>query len=499
MFSQALEIVLTIAHREATSRRHTHLTLEHLLYALAHDPDGEAILGACGADLPKLRQTLDAYLRRAGRAVPARAREGPGADGRLPPRAADGRAARAERGPRRGARRRRAGGGAAGDALVCGAGAARRRASRGSTSSTSSRTASARCPTRWPTSPTPAGARSVPAGDDEAAPVARDPLAAYGVNLSERAAAGLLDPLIGRQKELQRTLEVLCRRRKNGPVFVGDAGVGKTAMAEGLAQRLLQGDVPAALTGAEVFALDTAALLAGTRFRGDFEERFKAVLAALRKRKNPILFIDELHSIVGAGATTGGTMDLATLLKPVLTSGGLRVVGSTTFDEYKQIEKDRALSRRFQKIALAGADDRGDRAHPAGPAEALRRASRRRLHAGGHRGGREAGGAPPARLPPARQRHRPDGRSRRGRAHAGGGRAGQPAVTAGRRGSASATSGRQPRSPCFQWTSPRSSRSSRGSPTSRRARPPRPTRIGCARWKSRCSASCSARKKRWRW
>ncbi len=178
------------------------------------------------------------------------------------------------------------------------------------------------------------------------------PALAYGVNLSERAAAGLLDPLIGRQKELQRTLEVLCRRRKNGPVFVGDAGVGKTAMAEGLAQRLLQGDVPAALAGAEVFALDTAALLAGTRFRGDFEERFKAVLAALRKRKNPILFIDELHSIVGAGATTGGTMDLATLLKPVLTSGGLRVVGSTTFDEYKQIEKDRALSRRFQKIAL---------------------------------------------------------------------------------------------------------------------------------------------------
>ena len=123
-------------------------------------------------------------------------------------------------------------------------------------------------------------------------------------------------------------------------------------MAEGLAQRLLQGDLPAALTGAEVFALDTAALLAGTRFRGDFEERFKAVLAALRKRQNPILFIDELHSIVGAGATTGGTMDLATLLKPVLTGGGLRVVGSTTFDEYQQIEKDRALSRRFQKIVL---------------------------------------------------------------------------------------------------------------------------------------------------
>ncbi|HEY8537206.1 MAG TPA: AAA family ATPase, partial [Vicinamibacterales bacterium] len=148
------------------------------------------------------------------------------------------------------------------------------------------------------------------------------------------------------------TLEILCRRRKNGPVFVGDAGVGKTAMAEGLAQRLLQPDVPPALAGAEVFALDMTALLAGTRFRGDFEERFKAVLNALKKRRNPILFIDELHSIVGAGATTGGTMDLATLLKPVLTSGGLRVVGSTTFEEYKHIEKDRALSRRFQKVVL---------------------------------------------------------------------------------------------------------------------------------------------------
>ena len=123
-------------------------------------------------------------------------------------------------------------------------------------------------------------------------------------------------------------------------------------MAEGLAQRLLQPEVPAALEGAEVFALDTTALLAGTRFRGDFEERFKAVLGALKKRRNPILFIDELHSIVGAGATTGGTMDLATLLKPILTAGGLRVVGSTTFDEYKQIEKDRALSRRFQKVVL---------------------------------------------------------------------------------------------------------------------------------------------------
>jgi ATP-dependent Clp protease ATP-binding subunit ClpA len=172
------------------------------------------------------------------------------------------------------------------------------------------------------------------------------------VNLTERARQGLLDPLIGRTEELQRTIEVLCRRRKNNPVFVGDPGVGKTAMAEGLAARLLHDDVQGALKDAEVFALDTGALLAGTRYRGDFEERFKAVIAALGARPKPILFIDEMHSTVGAGAVTGGTMDLATLLKPLLTAGDLRVIGSTTFEEFKHIEKDRALARRLQKIAI---------------------------------------------------------------------------------------------------------------------------------------------------
>jgi ATP-dependent Clp protease ATP-binding subunit ClpA len=147
-------------------------------------------------------------------------------------------------------------------------------------------------------------------------------------------------------------MEILCRRRKNNPVFVGEAGVGKTALAEGLAARLLDDDVPELLRGAEVFSLDTAALLAGTRFRGDFEERFKAVIGALAKRRMPVLFIDEIHSTVGAGATTGGTMDLATLIKPVLTTGQLRVVGSTTHEEFKHIEKDRALARRLQKITV---------------------------------------------------------------------------------------------------------------------------------------------------
>jgi ATP-dependent Clp protease ATP-binding subunit ClpA len=352
MFSPALEIVLTIAHREATSRRHAHLTLEHLLYALAHDPDGEAILGACGVDLPKLRQELDRYLQDEVEQF-ARGREKDPAQTLAFRRVLQTAVLHVQSAGRSEVR--------AGDVLA---------ATLQETRSFAAKILQAQGVTRLDIlNYISHGIRKVPLDSDlgaeapgidgqrapmgdEGPVVARDPLAAYAVNLSERAAGGMLDPLIGRQRELQRTMEILCRRRKNGPVFVGDAGVGKTAMAEGLAQRLLQPEVPAALEGAEVFALDTTALLAGTRFRGDFEERFKAVLNALKKRRNPILFIDELHSIVGAGATTGGTMDLATLLKPILTAGGLRVVGSTTFDEYKQIEKDRALSRRFQKVVL---------------------------------------------------------------------------------------------------------------------------------------------------
>ena len=193
-------------------------------------------------------------------------------------------------------------------------------------------------------------------------------------------------------------MEILCRRRKNNPVFVGDAGVGKTALAEGLATRLLDDDVPDILEGAEVFSLDTGALLAGTRFRGDFEERFKAVIHALSKRPMPILFIDEIHSTVGAGATTGGTMDLATLIKPILTTGQLRVVGSTTHEEFKHIEKDRALARRLQKIVIDEPVDPGDGQDPARPADALRRAPSRPLRRGCARGGGQAGGASPARL-----------------------------------------------------------------------------------------------------
>ena len=348
MFSAALELILNVAYREAAARRHTHLTLEHLFYAMAHDPEGEKILAACGSDLPALRHALDEFL------------------GTL------------EQFPR-GARRREPDQTLAfqrvlqtavlhvqsagkdevrfGDVLA---------AILQQPNSYAAELLQAQDITRLDVlnyishgiSKVPSEASQGPAtepaeagGGDRPAP-SRDPLAAFAVSLTDRAKRGQLDPLIGRMEELQRTLEILCRRRKNNPVFVGDAGVGKTALAEGLARRLLDDDVPEQLRGAEVFSLDTAALLAGTRFRGDFEERFKAVIGALSGRPLPILFIDEVHATVGAGATTGGTMDLATLIKPVLAAGELRVIGSTTFDEFKHIERDRGLVRRLQKVVI---------------------------------------------------------------------------------------------------------------------------------------------------
>ena len=180
-----------------------------------------------------------------------------------------------------------------------------------------------------------------------------DLLEAFTVDLVQQAADGKLDPLIGRELELERTMQVLCRRRKNNPVFVGDPGVGKTAMAEGMAQRISSGDVPDLLDDIRIFSLDLGGMLAGTKFRGDFEARLKGVIAALKKMPKAILFIDEIHTIVGAGATSSGSMDASNILKPVLATGDIRCIGSTTYEEYKNhFEKDRALSRRFEKIEI---------------------------------------------------------------------------------------------------------------------------------------------------
>ncbi len=349
MFSASLELVLTVAYREAVSRRHAYLTVEHLLFALAHDPEGERILAACGADLGKLRRDLDHYLDESVEQL----RRGHDHDPQQT--AAFRRVLQTAVLHVQSAQRDEV---HAGD--ICAAilqqsdtEAARLLAAQGVTRLDVLEYIShgtTKTPFVDATRPLPPGAT---AGDgDEGSGTSRDPLAAYCINLTERARQGRLDPLIGRADELQRTTEVLLRRRKNNPVFVGDPGVGKTALAEGLALRLISDEAPEALKTAEVFSLDTAALLAGTRFRGDFEERFKAVIAALRARPRAILFIDEMHSTVGAGSVTGGTMDLATMLKPILTTGDLRVIGSTTFEEYKQVEKDRALARRLQKIAV---------------------------------------------------------------------------------------------------------------------------------------------------
>jgi ATP-dependent Clp protease ATP-binding subunit ClpA len=352
VFSPALEVILTVAYREAAARRHTHLTLEHLLYALAHDPDGERILAACGADLPQLRRDLDKYLDEhieqfgrgqqkepeqtmAFRRVLQTAVLHVQSAGRQEVQSGDVLAATLQQSKSYAAQ------------LLSGQGVSRLDVLEYITHGIS------KMPPASSGADSDASSADADAGAGERGPAAsRDPLGAYALNLTDRARDGQLDPLIGRISELQRTLEILCRRRKNNPVFVGDAGVGKTALAEGLATRLLQEDVPEVLQGAEVFSLDSAALLAGTRFRGDFEERFKAVINALSKRTMPILFIDEIHSTVGAGATTGGTMDLATLIKPILTAGQLRVVGSTTHEEFKHIEKDRALARRLQKVTI---------------------------------------------------------------------------------------------------------------------------------------------------
>ena len=178
-------------------------------------------------------------------------------------------------------------------------------------------------------------------------------LQAYCVNLNEKARAGKIDPLIGRQKEIERCIEVLCRRSKNNPILVGDPGVGKTAIAEGLAKMIVDGKAPDVLKDSVIWSLDMGSLLAGTRYRGDFEERLKSVMKELEAKDKAILFIDEIHTVIGAGATSGGAMDASNLLKPALQSGGLRCMGSTTFKEYKQhFEKDRALARRFRKIDI---------------------------------------------------------------------------------------------------------------------------------------------------
>ena len=179
-------------------------------------------------------------------------------------------------------------------------------------------------------------------------------LESFASNLNQLAREGKIDPLIGREAEIERTIQILCRRRKNNPLFVGEAGVGKTAIAEGLAKKVVDGQVPEVLQEATIYSLDLGALVAGTKYRGDFEKRLKGVLAQLRKESGAVLFIDEIHTIIGAGSASGGVMDASNLIKPMLASGELKCIGSTTYQEFRGVfEKDHALARRFQKIDIS--------------------------------------------------------------------------------------------------------------------------------------------------
>ncbi len=345
MFTPALERILVIAAQGAQDRRHAHLTTEHVLLAIANDPVGRRILHGSGVDVDQLIKGLTVYVEEQIDRVPEGSRKAPqqtiGFRRLLQSAVLHVQSAGKNEAD-------------VGDVLAAlmqqpKSFAAESLAAQGVTRldvlNYISHGVSKR-PENLPTGPAPAGE------GEEGSAAAADPLESFAPSLTERARQGLLDPLIGREKEVRRVLEILCRRRKNNPVLVGDPGVGKTAIIDGLAQALLKDDAPEFLKGAEIFALDTGAMLAGTRYRGDFEERFKQVIAALKKRPKPILFIDEIHTMVGAGATSGGTLDLSNMVKPILQEGDIRIIGATTFDEFKIIEKNQALFRRLQKIVV---------------------------------------------------------------------------------------------------------------------------------------------------
>ncbi|MBN93611.1 MAG: ATP-dependent Clp protease ATP-binding subunit ClpA [Deltaproteobacteria bacterium] len=345
MLTRELQETLRRALELAMELRHEFLLLEHLLMAMLDDPEGQEILEACGATLDELRPELRAFLQDDIESLPLGADTEPQQTLSF------------QRVLQRAAMHMRSAGRDhidSGNLLI-----AMYREPESYAVYLLEQQGVSRLDLVNYVAHGIAKVRSrdqnrIPRGAGEGGmPEAEldDPLGTYCVELVAKAAAGKIDPLIGREAELKRTTQVLCRRRKNNPVFVGDSGVGKTALAEGLALRIHEGQVPEQLKNARIYALDMSALLAGTRYRGDFEERLKAVINELIANPDNILFIDEIHSIVGAGATTGTTMDASNMLKPSLASGELRCLGSTTFNEYKAaFGRDRALARRFQKI-----------------------------------------------------------------------------------------------------------------------------------------------------
>src|SRR5579875_2052441 len=351
-FSRSLEQSLHRALALANERHHEYATLEHLLLALVDDQDASAVMRACNVDLDKLKRSLTAYL-----------------ETELENLITDGEEdAKPTAGFQRVIQRAVIHVQSSGREEVTGANVLV--AIFAERESHAAYFLQEQDMTRYDAvnyishgiAKRPGLSESRPVrGVDEDADTkgAEEPkkkgdaLEAYCINLNKKAKDGKIDPLIGRDAEINRTIQVLCRRQKNNPLFVGDAGVGKTAIAEGLARRIVHGEVPDVLKGATVFALDMGTLLAGTRYRGDFEERLKQVIKEIEAYPGAIMFIDEIHTVIGAGATSGGAMDASNLLKPALASGTIRCIGSTTYKEYRQyFEKDRALVRRFQKIDI---------------------------------------------------------------------------------------------------------------------------------------------------
>jgi len=349
MFSKDLEQTIGQCYKRAREARHEFMTVEHLLLALLDNPSAEAVLKAIGADFPRLRHELDKAIETSVAKL---------ADD-------DGRDTQPTLGFQRVLQRAVYHVQSSGKKEVTGANVLV--AIYGEKDSHAVYFLNQQDVTRLDVvnylshGITRPGEGDESQGQEEGGRQGEggegehkgDALAEFASNLNDLALAGKIDPLVGRGDEVERTIQVLCRRRKNNPLYVGEAGVGKTALAEGLAKRIVEGNVPEVLADAVIYALDLGALVAGTKYRGDFEKRLKAVLAQLKKHPGAILFIDEIHTIIGAGSASGGTMDASNLIKPVLASGELRCIGSTTFQEYRGIfEKDRALARRFQKIDI---------------------------------------------------------------------------------------------------------------------------------------------------
>lgn len=348
MLSKNLEETLHRALQHATDRQHEYATLEHLLLSLTQDQDAMAVLRSCGLSLDELSEQLTHYIdNELAYLIDTNAEEA------KPTTAFQRVLQRAAIHVQSSGREEVTGA----NVLVALFSERESHAvyflqERDMTRFDAVNYIShgiAKVPGHSETK-SPDGAEAMD-GDDKTVKTGQEALKAYCVDLIEKAKEGKIDPLIGRDKEVERTIQILCRRSKNNPLYVGDPGVGKTAIAEGLAKRIAEKDVPEVLHDTTIFSLDMGALLAGTRYRGDFEERLKAVIAEIEKIDGAVLFIDEIHTIIGAGATSGGAMDASNLLKPALSNGTIRCVGSTTYKEYRNhFEKDRALVRRFQKI-----------------------------------------------------------------------------------------------------------------------------------------------------